>query len=206
MALSNSQYNAVMRGYEERQRLQRRAMEARVEEVYKKVPAIQELDRQISSRAADCARRVLGGDLNARVHLKEELADLREQKLALLKAAGFPADYMELRYDCPDCQDTGYVNGKRCHCFERQRLNILYAQSNIESILKEENFDRLRFDFYDDTEKVTQLGMTERAYMEIVCGSAGSLQSSIRRKETAFCLPAVPASAKHFLPTALQRR
>ena len=168
MALSNSQYNAVMRGYEERQRLQRRAMEARVEEVYKKVPAIQELDRQISSRAADCARRVLGGDLNARVHLKEELADLREQKLALLKAAGFPADYMELRYDCPDCQDTGYVNGKRCHCFERQRLNILYAQSNIESILKEENFDRLRFDFYDDTEKVPQLGMTERAYMEIV--------------------------------------
>ncbi len=33
---SNSQYNAVMRGYEERQRLQRRAMEARTQEVYKK--------------------------------------------------------------------------------------------------------------------------------------------------------------------------
>ena len=37
MALSNSQYNAVMRGYEERQRLQRRAMEARVREVYSKI-------------------------------------------------------------------------------------------------------------------------------------------------------------------------
>ena len=43
MALSNSQYNAVMRGYEERQRLQRRAMEARVREVYSKIPQIQEL-------------------------------------------------------------------------------------------------------------------------------------------------------------------
>ena len=100
--------------------------------------------------------------------LQEELADLKEQKLTLLKSAGFPADYMELRYDCPDCQDTGYVNGKRCHCFERQRLNILYAQSNIEAVLKEENFDHLRFDFYDDTEKVPQLGMTERAYMDVV--------------------------------------
>lgn len=147
MALSNSQYNAVMRGYEERQRLQRRAMEARVREVYSKIPQIQELDRQLSTRAADCARRVLGGDTRAREHLKEELADLKEQKLTLLKSAGFPADYMELRYDCPDCQDTGYVNGKRCHCFERQRLNILYAQSNIEAVLKEENFDHLRFDF-----------------------------------------------------------
>ena len=36
MALSNSQYNAVMRGYEERQRLQRRAMEARTQEIYQK--------------------------------------------------------------------------------------------------------------------------------------------------------------------------
>ena len=101
-------------------------------------------------------------------YVKEDLADLKEQKLTLLKAAGYPADYMELRYDCPDCQDTGYVNGKRCHCFERQRLNILYAQSNIEAVLKEENFDHLRFDFYDDTEKVPQLGMTERAYMDVV--------------------------------------
>ena len=117
MALSNSQYNAVMRGYEERQRLQRRAMEARTQEVYQKIPQIQELDRQISTRAADCARRVLGGDTKAREHLKEDLADLKEQKLTLLKAAGYPEDYMELRYDCPDCQDTGYVNGKRCHCF-----------------------------------------------------------------------------------------
>lgn len=50
MALSNSQYNAVMRGYEERQRLQRRAMEARTQEIYQKIPQIQELDRQISTR------------------------------------------------------------------------------------------------------------------------------------------------------------
>lgn len=90
MALSNSQYNAVMRGYEERQRLQRRAMEARVREVYSKIPQIQELDRQLSTRAADCARRVLGGDTRAREHLKEELADLKEQKLTLLKISRVP--------------------------------------------------------------------------------------------------------------------
>ena len=85
MALSNSQYNAVMRGYEERQRLQRRAMEARVREVYSKIPQIQELDRQLSTRAADCARRVLGGDTRAREHLKEELADLKEQRRESVK-------------------------------------------------------------------------------------------------------------------------
>lgn len=118
------------------QRLQRRPWKHGFGKYTAKYRRFRSWDRQLSTRAADCARRVLGGDTRAREHLKEELADLKEQKLTLLKSAGFPADYMELRYDCPDCQDTGYVNGKRCHCFERQRLNILYAQSNIEAVLK----------------------------------------------------------------------
>ena len=205
MALSNSQYNAVMRGYEERQRLQRRAMEARVREVYSKIPQIQELDRQLSTRAADCARRVLGGDTRAREHLKEELADLKEQKLTLLKSAGFPADYMEPRYDCPDCQDTGYVNGKRCHCFERQRLNILYAQSNIEAVLKEENFDHLRFDFYDDTEKVPQLGMTERAYMDVVVRQCREFAQQYPAKGNSILFTGGTGVGKTFLTNCIAR-
>ena len=149
MALSNSQYNAVMRGYEERQRLQRRAMEARVREVYSKIPQIQELDRQLSTRAADCARRVLGGDTRAREHLKEELADLKEQKLTLLKSAGFPADYMEPRYDCPDCQDTGYLpDHSKCHCMKQKIAHYLYEQSGLENLLETENFSHLSTDYY----------------------------------------------------------
>lgn len=80
---------------------------------------------QISTRRQTAPDGCWAGDTKAREHLKEDLADLKEQKLTLLKAAGYPEDYMELRYDCPDCHETGYVNGKRCHCFERQRLNIL---------------------------------------------------------------------------------
>ena len=97
MALSNSQYNAVMRGYEERQRLQRRAMEARVREVYSKIPQIQELDRQLSTRAADCARRVLGGDTRAREHLKEELADLKEENTTKYNAVVDSVNLDEIR-------------------------------------------------------------------------------------------------------------
>ena len=205
MALSNSQYNAVMRGYEERQRLQRRAMEARIEEVYRKVPKVRELDQLMSTRAADCARRVLGGEPDARAHLKEELADLREQKQALLQAAGFPADYMELRYDCPDCQDTGYVNGKRCHCFERQRLNILYAQSNIESILKEENFEHFRFDFYDDTHQMPQLGMTEQEYMKTVMRQCREFADRYPEKGTSILFTGGTGVGKTFLTNCIAK-
>lgn len=168
MALSNSQYNAVMREYERQQMENRHDRDRRVKEVYARIPQIEELDKMISTRAADCARRVLGGDTAARSHLKEELADLREQKLLLLKAAGFSEDYMEMRYRCPDCRDTGYCSGHRCHCFERARIQILYAQSNIQEVLQRENFAAFSFSYFDGQKLLPGIGMTELAYMQLV--------------------------------------
>lgn len=168
MALSNSQYNAVMREYEKQQLANRHDKEKRVEEVYRKAPKIEELEREISTRAAACARRLLDGDTGARRQLKAELADLREQKKILLQGAGFLPDYMEMRYRCPNCSDTGYANGRRCHCFERARIQILYAQSNIQEVLQRENFDTFSFAWFDSQEKMPGLGMTEADYMKRV--------------------------------------
>ena len=168
MALNNSQYNELMREYEERQRKNRHEREARIREVYRRLPEVEAVDRSIGERSADCARRVLGGDAGAREELKRELLDLRRRKERLLREAGFPADYMGLRYTCPDCKDTGYANGRRCHCFERARLKLLYAQSGIEDVLKRENFDTLSFAYYDDSREIPGLNMTELAYMRAV--------------------------------------
>lgn len=168
MALSNSQYNTVMREYEEQQLRNRRDRERRVAEIYSRIPQIRELDAEISTRAAGCARRMLEGDAGARKKLREDLADLREQKEILLRTAGYPADYMEMRYRCPDCQDTGFCGGKRCHCFEQARIRILYDQSNIRDILERENFRTFSYQWYDDRQVVPGLGMTERDYMKRV--------------------------------------
>ncbi len=168
MALSNSQYNAVMRQYEQQQLTDRHEREERVAEVFSKVPRIEELEREISTRAAACARRLLDGDTGARRQLKEELAGLREERQVLLKSAGFPEDYMEMRYRCPDCRDTGYSEGHRCHCFERERIRVLYAQSNIQEVLQRENFDTFSFAYFDDARKIPGLGMTEASYMRQV--------------------------------------
>lgn len=168
MALSNAQYNAVMRKYEQQQLKNRHERETRVAEVYEKIPQIRELDQEISTKAADSARRVLEGDRTARARLKEELLDLREQKQVLLRAAGFPEDYMEMRYQCPDCKDTGYADGKRCHCFERSRIRILYAQSNIQEVLKRENFETFSFAYFDRDQLIEPLGVTQWEHMNRV--------------------------------------
>ncbi len=170
MALSNSQYDAIMREYGKQQIENRHAQEARREEVLEAVPAVKELEAEIGARSVACAKKLLEGEEEALAALREELADLREQKALLMKAAGFPADYMELRYRCPDCRDTGFVEGRKCHCFLKAQMRLLYAQSNLDAVLDRENFSSLSFEYYDDQEILPQIGMTNAAYMRQVVG------------------------------------
>lgn len=165
MALSNSQYDAIMRAYGQQQFKNRHEQEERISEVYKKIPVMKELDDSISTRAVACARRLLDGDKEALKELRSEIADLREQKSVLLKAAGFGTNCMELWYRCVDCQDTGYAKGTKCHCFRQAEMKYLYAQSNIEEIVAVENFNTFSYDYFDDTRVIPVLNRTVKQYM-----------------------------------------
>ena len=80
MPLSNSQYNAIMRMYEEKQRRSRYLLEQRKDAVYQQIPEYEKLDHQVSSTSIAQARKMLSGDSNALSELKEKLAWLSRKK------------------------------------------------------------------------------------------------------------------------------
>ena len=168
MSLNNSQYNAIMRIYNQRQFQDKYEQDQRREEVYQKVPQIRQIEDEISSQAVRCARKLLDGNTNAKEELKQHIEDLREQKEVLLSAFGFPADYMEMHYACPECQDTGYVDGRKCRCFKKEEIRLLYSQSNIEEVLLRENFDSFSYEYYDDRVVIPEIQMTVADYMRQV--------------------------------------
>ena len=168
MSLNNSQYNAIMRIYNQRQFQDKYEQDQRREAVYQKVPQIRQIEDEISSQAVRCARKLLDGDTNAKEELKQHIEDLREQKEVLLSAFGFPADYMEMHYACPECQDTGYVDGRKCRCFKKEEIRLLYSQSNIEEVLLRENFDSFSYEYYDDRVVIPEIQMTVADYMRQV--------------------------------------
>ena len=131
MGLKNSQYHAIMRKYEQKQLHSHDIQVARYEEVYKKLPEFKTLDDSIASLSVQYGKKLLDGDTSAVDALKKDLAELRDRKIHLLKSAGFPDDYLEPVYDCPDCKDTGYVGNQKCHCFKKAIIGLLYDQSNI---------------------------------------------------------------------------
>lgn len=168
MALSNSQYESIMRVYNRTQLQKKHELDARVDEVYEKIPAVREMNDAIAAAAVKSAKELLAGDADAVKRLRGTIADLKEQRQVLMSAYGYPADYLEMQYNCPDCKDTGYKDGIKCHCFRQREIDLLYAQSNIREVLERENFSHFSYDYFDDTKIDPRSGKTARAYMEQV--------------------------------------
>lgn len=157
MALTNSQYEAIMREYEDKQTRNRHLVENRTAEVYKNVSGYRELSEAIASTSVTQGKKLLEGDERALEDLKDSIRNLSAMKEQLLISAGYPLNYLEPVYDCPDCKDTGYIEGAKCHCFKQAVIDLLYEQSGIRSMLEKENFDVLTYDYYqgEDLERFT---------------------------------------------------
>ena len=205
MALSNSQYDAIMREYGRQQLENQHQLEARRNEIYRVIPAVRELEAEIASRSVAGAKRLLAGDTGALAELREELADLREQKAILIRAKGYPEDYLTLHYRCPDCEDTGWRQGRKCHCFLRAQMKLLYAQSNLDHVLDQENFSRLSYDYYDSSEIIPELGLTNADYMRRVVAGCREFAADFDRKKENLLFTGSTGVGKTFLTNCIAK-
>lgn len=157
MGLTNTQYNTIMRDYQRQQAKNQQELTRRREEIYRKLPEFSEIDAQIASASTACARRLLAQEGPSReasvANLRKTIAGLSARRGELLSRAGYPADYLSPVYRCPDCQDTGYIGRKKCHCFRQAIIDLLYMQSNLREILKTENFGTFSLDYYSEQVK-----------------------------------------------------
>lgn len=166
MALSNSQYNEIMRTYGERQLQNKHRMDERVREAYLRIPRLKEIDDSISTCSIASARRMLSGDEGALLALHKDLEALREERTKLLASSGLPADFFAPIYTCPDCKDTGYIDGEKCHCLKQAIIDTVYTQSNIREILERENFSTFSYDYYQDNDRDPSNGLTSLENVE----------------------------------------
>lgn len=156
MALSNAQYNSILRIFENKQLRNRQDLDARIAEAGAKYPRLREIAGEIAALSLACAKRgIVSGEPLDLSDLERRIAALAEERRALLSMGGFPEDHLEEKYDCPACQDTGFVNGRKCSCFLREESRLLYAQSNLDQVLEEECFRNFSLDYYS-TEAVDE--------------------------------------------------
>ena len=148
MPLTNTQYDQIMRQYNARQAAHQRTLEAHTREISVRIPRITEINREIGSASVKKAKQLLSGQADD-WDLKTVIQELSEERRRLLTDYGYPADYLELHYDCKKCRDTGFIDGKKCSCFKQAAIELLYEQSKLSDILSRENFDTFDERWYD---------------------------------------------------------
>lgn len=171
MALTNSQYDSIMRDYQKKQLHNRRVQAEHEAAVKAQLPRIAEIEQELSSLSVSYAKSLLTDKPMSKDELHRQLEELREEKEALLIGAGYDKDYLELPYTCRDCQDTGYIGTTKCHCFRQASIALLYNQSHRKEILQKENFKHFSFqyyseDFVDASTGLSALTFAKRAYDE----------------------------------------
>ncbi|MCR5155651.1 MAG: ATP-binding protein [Butyrivibrio sp.] len=148
MALTNSQYDAIMHEYEERRSLHRQELEERLQSVYENVPGYKELEDRTATASVEFGKRLLRGEVLPKEDLAKELAQIAAQKQMLLVQAGYSRDFLDMGYTCPDCKDTGYIGNEKCHCFKQKIVDTLYNKSNLRTLTRQNNFRIMSRDYY----------------------------------------------------------
>ncbi len=168
MALKNFQYNQLLQQYDETQFHNRHLEEKRYQAVVSVIPEIEQIDREITANGIAYAKMALTNSQISAAQLEAKNQLLIQKKEQLLVANGFAKDYLAPIYTCPDCKDTGFIEGEKCHCFKQAIIDFLYEQANLGHILKQENFDQFRFDYYADGPVDPYLGMTPQENIQQV--------------------------------------
>lgn len=150
MALRNYQYNTILREYDNRRLQSKYELDRRKEEVYKAIPVLSEIDAKMVEDSIKSAKLSLTGDTEALRHLEERNQLRSKEKQQLLESHGYPKDYLQPKYICSACQDTGYVENSKCHCFKQAIVDLLYSQSNVRDAIKVENFSTFTYKYYSD--------------------------------------------------------
>ena len=166
----NEKYEEVLKRYQSKNLEAKNAAEARAQELRNKFPEIAEMDAILSKTAIRIISASSSGDnVQAKVNsILEEVAAISEARTAFLIEKGYPGDYSDVKYECPICKDTGYVDGKMCSCLKKELAVAGYQSSGIYKLIQKENFDNFDFSYYtgDDRNNIENIYAASKDFAE----------------------------------------
>ena len=140
--------------YDKKKRRAELDLEDRKKELYTKLPRLQEIEIELNNFAINTAKNILNGTSSSLESLNAKVSILKKEKEKILKENNIPKDFLEPKYECPICKDTGYIQNEHsasslCSCLKQKLLDISYNKSNI-SNLEKENFSIFNLNIFPD--------------------------------------------------------
>ena len=140
-------YNKVREIIDERRQEARTRSEQRALEVRAISPDIAKIDEELEKTGPMIFKYALSGQDIA--PLKERNQKLVGMRKNILRSLGYPEDYTDVKYSCPICNDTGFLeNTKACTCFRALLYKENIKSSGMGRLIEEQSFDNFDISAY----------------------------------------------------------
>ena len=130
------------------------AADLRREELHAAIPDVRAIDAMLSGTGSEIMNIILQGKdgVEEKIEaLKQRNVKLQQRRAELLRAAGYPEDYSDVRYECEKCNDSGYTDEKMCECMKKRLVLAGYESSGIGGLIKTQSFDNFSLDYYRES-------------------------------------------------------
>ena len=127
--------------------------DVRRKRVYSAFPRVAEIDAILRTTALDIIRATFGkgGDTAALLlEAKEKNTHLRREREEILKAAGIPENFADVKYTCDICEDTGHAGGELCSCVRKRYRRAAAAVINSKLNVAGADFSRFDISLYPE--------------------------------------------------------
>ena len=159
--------------------------------------ALKLIDRELSGTGLLLFKTACeGGDIAPIRKRNQELIRARGE---LLVSLGYTADYTEVKYFCPDCSDSGYINGRTmCHCFREALVKATIASSGMGNLIEKQSFDNFSLETYSYDKAVLER-------MSYNLEAAKKYATEFREKGGNLLLVGTTGTGKTHISTAIAR-
>ncbi len=152
--MSNEILSTLLLEYDKKKLKAELDLEKRKEELYQKIPRLQEIETELNNFAIATTKEILKGSSTSLANLNQKVSELKLEKEKILKENNIKPDYLEPYYECNICKDTGYIQSENsasvlCSCLKQKLLDISYNKSNISNLGKE-NFETFNVNIFSD--------------------------------------------------------
>lgn len=163
MAYRRSVYITAKNTLENRRKKAESEQEKRHAAAVSLCPEIAEAEREMASFAADVIKSVsMGKDAEQYVlSLSQKNLEAQEKRKRLLLSAGLPEDYLEVKYTCPLCKDTGAHGGYYCKCYLDLLKKAAKQELGVAASMEKCTFDSFNVDYYSN-ETDSSFGISPR--------------------------------------------
>ncbi|HHZ02061.1 MAG TPA: ATP-binding protein [Tissierellia bacterium] len=135
----------IMTNYNKKRLRAAHEADIRKKNLFEKIPRLSEIDKEIKLLSINLSKLFLSPpeDMEEQIiKLRQNIENLKKERQLIYEKNNIPKDYLSIKYECLNCEDTGYTSdGKRCSCFNKEIIKNLYNMSNMVHMLKKENFN-----------------------------------------------------------------